>query len=60
MWTASQLLAFFGYTDWGKVLINCIEAVLCEKKVLTADLGGNNSTSEVGDEIIRKIEAKRY
>ena len=59
VWSASQLLDFFGYTDWGKVLIDCIEEVLCEKKILTTDLGGNNSTSEVGDEIIRKIEATR-
>ena len=59
VWSASQLLDFFGYTDWGKVLIDCIEEVLVDQKVLTADLGGSNSTREVGDEIIRKIEAKR-
>lgn len=59
VWSASQLLDFFGHTEWGRVLIDCIEEVLCEGKVLTADLGGNNSTAEVGDEIIRKIEAKR-
>ena len=59
VWSASQLLDFFGYTDWGKVLIDCIEEVLVDKKVLTADLGGTNSTCEVGDEIIRKIESKR-
>lgn len=59
VWSASQLLDFFGYTDWGKVLIDCIEEVLVDKMVLTADLGGTNSTREVGDEIIRKIEAKR-
>ncbi len=59
VWSASQLLDFFGYTDWGRVLIDCIEEVLVDKKVLTADLGGTNSTREVGDEIIRKIEAKR-
>ncbi len=59
VWSASQLLDFFGHEDWGKVLIECIEEVLCENKVLTADLGGNSSTDEVGDEIIRKIEAKK-
>lgn len=59
VWSASQLLDFFGYTDWGKVLIDCIEEVLVDRKVLTADLGGTNSTREVGEEIIRKIEAKR-
>ncbi len=59
VWSASQLLDFFGYTDWGKVLIDCIEEVLCEKNVLTADLGGTASTCEVGEEILRKIESKR-
>ena len=59
VWSASQMLEFFGYDDWANVLIECIEEVLCEKKVLTADLGGNNSTDEVGDEILRKIRAKR-
>ncbi len=58
VWSASQLLDFFGYYEWGKVLIECIEKVLCENKVLTADLGGNNSTKEVGDEIVKKIEEK--
>ncbi len=59
VWSASQLLDFFGYADWAKKIIDCIEEVLCEEKVRTADLGGNNTTSEVGDEIIRKIKAKR-
>ncbi len=59
VWSASQMLDFFGHEDWGKLLIDCIEEVLCEKKVLTVDLGGNNTTSEVGDEIVRKIEKSR-
>ena len=59
VWAASQMLDFFGYPQWGKLLIDCIEEVLCEKKVLTPDLGGSNTTQEVGDEIIRKLQAKR-
>lgn len=55
VWSVSQMLDFLGHEDWGKRLIDCIEEVLCEKKVLTADLGGTHSTSEVGDEIVRKI-----
>ncbi len=58
VWSASQMLDFFGYENWGKILIDCVEEVLCEKKVLTADLGGTNSTKEVGDEIIRKLEVR--
>jgi tartrate dehydrogenase/decarboxylase/D-malate dehydrogenase len=55
VWSASQMLDFFGYTNWGERLIACIEEVLVDKKVLTPDLGGNSTTSEVGDEIIKKL-----
>lgn len=56
VWSASQMLDFFGYTDWGKKLIDYIEEVLTEEKVLTPDLGGSATTSQVGDEIIKKIQ----
>ena len=56
VWSASQLLDFFGHEDWGKRLIDCIEEVLVEKKVLTPDLGGVATTKEVGEEIVKKIQ----
>ena len=56
VWSASQMLDFFGHTDWGKRLIDCIEEVLVEGKVLTPDMGGTAKTKEVADEIIRKLE----
>ncbi len=56
IWSASQMLEFFGYDTWAKRLIECIEEVLTDKKVLTPDLSGNATTSEVGDEIIRKMQ----
>ena len=55
VWSASQMLEFFGYTKWADKLIKCIEEVLCDKKVLTPDLGGTAKTSEVGDEIIKNL-----
>ena len=55
VWSASQMLDFFGHEDWGKKLIDLIEEVLVEEKVLTPDLGGNASCKEVGDEIVRKL-----
>ena len=55
VWSASQMLDFFGHKDWGKRLIDCIEKVLTNKEVLTPDIGGNATTKEVGDEIIRLI-----
>ena len=55
VWSASQMLDFFGHADWGKRLIECIEEVLVEKKVLTPDLGGCATTAEVGNEVLRKL-----
>jgi len=57
VWSASQMLDFFGHEDWGKKLIDVIEEILVEKKVLTPDLGGNSSTKDVGAEVIRKLKA---
>ena len=55
MWSASQLLDFFGHNNWGEKLIGYIEKVLTDKKVLTPDIGGNATTAEVGDEIVRLL-----
>lgn len=55
VWSASQMLDFFGHTDWGTRLIECIEELLIENETLTPDLGGSASTSEVGDAIVEKL-----
>ena len=49
------MLDFFGHEDWGKKLIDVIEQVMVEKKVLTPDMGGTAHTDEVGDEVIRVL-----
>ena len=55
VWSASQMLDFFGHEDWGKKLIDAIETIMVEAKVLTPDMNGTASTSEVGDEIVRLL-----
>ena len=55
VWSASQMLDFFGHEDWGARLIQTIESVLTEGTVLTPDLGGNATCSQVGDAIIQKL-----
>ena len=50
------MLDFFGHEDWGKKLIDIIEEMLEDGRVLTPDLGGTSSTQEVGSEFIRKLE----
>ena len=56
VWSASQMLEFFGHKEMADKLIELIEEVLVEEKVLTPDLGGTATTSEVGDEILRKMQ----
>jgi len=55
VWSAAQMLEFFGHQKWADRLIAIIEEMLCEKKVLTPDLGGTATTSQVGDEVVRKL-----
>ncbi len=57
VWAASQMLDFFGHEDWGARVLNAIERVLVEGKVLTPDMGGRAKTSEVGDAIREELEA---
>ena len=56
VWSASQMLDFFGHSDWGKKLIDCIEKALTEGNELTPDLGGKATTKEVGDLIVEKLK----
>ena len=57
VWSASQMLDFFGHGVWARRFIDIIEEILVEKQYLTPDLGGNASTSQVGDEVVRKLKA---
>ena len=55
VWSASQMLDFFGHEDWGKRVIDVIEEIMVEGKVLTPDMGGKATTAEVGDELVRLL-----
>ncbi len=58
IWSASQLLDYLGYEQYGKVILTTIEQLLIEKNILTPDLGGSSTTSEVGDCIVEMIASK--
>lgn len=58
IWSASQMLDFFGYENWGKEILNCIEKILVNGKILTPDLGGTSSTNEVGNAVLSMITKK--
>ena len=55
IWSASQMLEHFGYKKWADRLIDIIEEIMVEAKVLTPDMNGTATTSEVGEEVIRKL-----
>ncbi|WP_044469568.1 tartrate dehydrogenase [Mannheimia massilioguelmaensis] len=55
LWSASQLLEFFGHKQWAEHLIEAIEYLLVEKTTLTPDLGGNAKTAQVGDAIVKYL-----
>jgi tartrate dehydrogenase/decarboxylase / D-malate dehydrogenase len=57
IWSASQMLDFFGYEAYGKMVLEAIEHLLVEGEVLTPDMNGTASTSEVADKIIEIIES---
>jgi tartrate dehydrogenase/decarboxylase / D-malate dehydrogenase len=57
IWSASQMLDFFGYEAYGKMVLEAIEQLLVEGEVLTPDMNGTATTSEVADRIIEIIES---
>ncbi|MGE7182432.1 tartrate dehydrogenase [Peribacillus sp. NPDC006672] len=57
IWSASQILDFFGHEDWGAKVLDVIERVMVDKKALTPDMGGGASTEEVGDEVAALLAA---
>ena len=59
VWSASQILDFFGHRQWGQKLLEAIETLLVTQRALTPDIGGSASTSEVGDAIVEILREGR-
>lgn len=57
LWSASQILDFFGHENWGAKVLDVIEQVMVDKKTLTPDMGGVSSTEEVGNEVVALLSA---
>lgn len=55
IWSVSQMLDFFGHEDWGKRLLDIIQEVLVDGNILTPDMGGTATTSQVGDAVVARI-----
>ncbi len=46
IWSASQMLDFLGYENWGTRIIQAIENLLVNQENLTPDQGGTSTTEE--------------
>ena len=56
VWSVSMMMEHLEQPELGRLILDAIEEVLVEGKVLTPDLGGKASTREVGDELVRKLQ----
>ena len=55
LWSVSQMLDHFGHEDLGRMIIEAIKMVIDEKQVVPFDLGGQASTTEVGEAVREKF-----
>jgi tartrate dehydrogenase/decarboxylase/D-malate dehydrogenase len=55
IWTGAMMLDHLGHEDAGRAVVQAIERVVREGKVVTRDLGGTASTSKVGQAIEASI-----
>jgi tartrate dehydrogenase/decarboxylase/D-malate dehydrogenase len=54
IWSASLMLDHLGEPEAAKRLLDAVESV-CRDGILTRDLGGDASTSEVGDAVASRV-----
>ncbi|MCM3668222.1 tartrate dehydrogenase [Mesobacillus maritimus] len=57
IWTAKMLLDHYGEEELGAVLLDVVESVTNDG-MLTPDIGGKHTTSEVTNEIITRLKAR--
>jgi tartrate dehydrogenase/decarboxylase/D-malate dehydrogenase len=57
IWSASQMLDYFGFPDCGAYLISAIQQVLLKGTALTPDMGGKATTDEVGRAVEQELIA---
>ncbi|QNU30163.1 tartrate dehydrogenase [Geobacillus sp. 47C-IIb] len=55
IWSAALMLQSLGREDLASIILKAIEKVTEHGEKLTEDLGGNSTTAEMGEEIVRQI-----
>ena len=55
IWAGAMMLDEIGQEEASKNIVDAIEAVLKEGKIKTKDLGGTNTTSDMGDAVVNQL-----
>lgn len=55
-WTSAEMLNWLGEEDAGTKLLDAVERV-CEKGIVTADLGGTAKTADVTEAVVQEIKS---
>lgn len=58
IWSTGLMLEHLGYPELAEVILQVIEEVLVEGEVRTPDLGGNSTTSELGNQVVHKLKSR--
>jgi tartrate dehydrogenase/decarboxylase/D-malate dehydrogenase len=58
IWAGSMMLEYLGEKDAAELVMNALERALESGRVRTPDLGGNGSTVEMADEVVRLIKTE--
>jgi 3-isopropylmalate dehydrogenase len=56
IWAGAMMLEFLGEVDAATLVVSAIEKVIERQLVLTPDMGGKSTTSQVGDEIAGQLK----
>jgi tartrate dehydrogenase/decarboxylase/D-malate dehydrogenase len=56
IWAGAMMLEFLGEVGAAKLVVSAIEKVIEGQLVLTPDMGGESTTSQVGDEIAGRLK----
>lgn len=58
-WTTAEMLEWIGEADAAKYLLETVEKV-CEKGIVTADLGGEANTKQVTAAVCEEIQTAAF
>jgi tartrate dehydrogenase/decarboxylase/D-malate dehydrogenase len=56
IWSGALMLDFLGEAEASDLIIDAIQAVTAEGRVLTPDLGGRARTQQVGDAVVKHMQ----